>query len=168
MPTIKGTSVEAELHGNVIPPQVSAIAVDVELPMKMRLPLIIRNLALHQNRRVREAVAYIQSILESFSQRVPGGVLKLTNARTRIAARPEIGKFISIGAFVSFRQPGILSNRQGEKYSQKNHRHCPSSARAPPTSGPMPAANVQTLRTMRFNEYFRTEHVHAYSPTKEL
>lgn len=40
--------------------------------------------------------AYIQSMRPSFSFRDPGGVLSLRKENTKIAARPLVGKFISM------------------------------------------------------------------------
>ena len=108
---MSGTRVEAELHGKVRPPQVSAIATEVELPMKIKLPLH-HTLFKHYVEVAVISHAYIQSIRESFDLMVPGGVFSFKQKTTRMAERPQIGRFMSrkVRSLVwLFRIMGILN-----------------------------------------------------------
>ncbi len=94
-PRTRGTSTEAEDHGNCMPPHVSPITTEVVDPVIRIFPL--------QKRRVeilcgapKFAGPYMKSILLSFSLRVAGGVLRRMKSRTRVALNAHIGRLRSV------------------------------------------------------------------------
>ena len=91
-PKMRGTSTWADLQGAVTPPHVRAIVTAVVPATMSAFPLVIIS---HHGPSKGCGCTYVQSRRMNFSEKVPGGVGKVMNAATEIAATPHMGRLRS-------------------------------------------------------------------------